>query len=44
MKASSDKRYLITYKQSSMNLKIENINTENSTCEKIQGIKVKILH
>lgn len=40
MKSSSDKRHLITNKESSMNQKIGNINNENSTCEKMPGIKV----
>ena len=39
MKVNSDKYYLITSKQI-LNLKIGNISTENSTCEKIQGVKV----
>ena len=34
IKANSDKCHLITSKQSCMNQKIGNINTENSTCEK----------
>ena len=40
MKANSDKCHLITRKQSCVNLKIENINIENSTCEKFIGFKV----
>ena len=40
MKANSDKCHLITRKQSCVNLKIENINIENSTCEKLIGVKV----
>ena len=36
MKANSDKWHLITSKQSCMNLKIGNINIENSTCEKVE--------
>ena len=39
MKVNSDKYYLITSKQI-LNLKIGNISIENSTCEKIQGVKV----
>ena len=39
MKVNSDKYYLITSKQI-LNLKIVNISIENSTCEKIQGVKV----
>lgn len=38
MKVNSDKYYLITSKQI-LNLKIGNISTENSTCEKMQGVK-----
>ena len=38
MKANSDKCHLI--KQSCVNRKIRNINIENSTCEKLLGIKV----
>ena len=40
IKANSDKCHLITSKQSCMNLKIGNINTENSTCESLLGIEV----
>ena len=40
MKANRDKRYLITSKQSCMNLKIGDVNIENSTCEKILEVKV----
>ena len=40
MKANSDKCYFITSKRSCMNLKIGNINIENSTCEKLLGVKV----
>ena len=40
MNANSDKCHLITSKQSCMNLKIGNINIENSTCEKLLGVKV----
>ena len=39
-KANSDKCHLITSKQSCMNLKTGNINIENSTCEKLLGVKV----
>ena len=35
MKANSNKSHLITNKQSCMNLKIENINIENRTCERL---------
>ena len=34
MKVNSDKCHFITSKQSCMNLKIGNINIENSTCQK----------
>ena len=40
MKANSDKCHLITSKQSCMNLKIGNINIENTTCEKLLDVKV----
>ena len=40
MKANSDKCHLITSKLSCMNLKIGDINIENSTCEKLLVIKV----
>ena len=40
MEANSIKRHLITSKQSCMNLKIGNINIENSTCEKLLGVKI----
>ena len=40
MNANSDKCHFITSKQSCMNLKIGNINIENSTCEKLLGDKV----
>ena len=40
MKANSNKCNLITNKQSCMNLKIGNINIENSTCEKLLNVKV----
>ena len=40
MKANSDKYGLITSKQSFVNLKTRNINIENSTCEKLPGVKV----
>lgn len=40
MKANSNKCYLITNKQSCMNLKIENINIEKNTCENILQGKV----
>ena len=39
MKAISDKYHLITSKQSCMNLKIWNINIENSSCEKLLEVK-----
>ena len=43
MKANSDKCHLIkchliTGEQSYMNLKIVNVNNENSTCEKLQVV------
>ena len=41
MKANSDKFHLITSNQSCMNLKIGNINIENSTCEKLLGVNVE---
>ena len=37
---NSDKCHLITSKQSCMNLKIGDVNIENSTCEKILEVKV----
>ena len=40
MKVNSDKCHLITSKQSCTNLKIGNINIENSTCEKLLLVKV----
>ena len=40
MKANSDKRHLITSKQSYMNLKLGNMNIANSTCGKLSGVKV----
>ena len=40
MKAKGDKCHLITSKQSYVNLKIGNIKIENSTCEKLLGVKV----
>ena len=40
MKANSDKCHLITSKLSCMNLKIRDINIENSTCEKLLDINV----
>ena len=40
MKANSDKCNLSTSKLSCINLKIGDINIENSTCEKLRGIKV----
>ena len=40
MKANSDKCHLITSEQSCMNLNIGNINIENSTSEKLLGVKV----
>ena len=39
MKANSDKCHLITSKQSCINLKIGNINIENSACEKLLGVR-----
>ena len=41
LKANSDKCYLITSKQSYVDLKIRNINIENSTCENLLGVKVE---
>ena len=38
MKANSDKCHLITSEQSYMNLKLRNVNNENSTCEKLQVV------
>ena len=38
MKANIDKFYLITSKQSCVNLKISDINIENRTCEKLLGV------
>ena len=40
MKANSDQCHLITSKQSCMSRKIVDINIENSTCEKLLGVKV----
>ena len=40
MKANTDKFHLITSNQRCMNLKIGNINIENSTCEKLLGVNV----
>ena len=40
VKANSDKCHIIASKQSCMNLKIGNINIENSTYEKLVGVKV----
>ena len=40
MKAKSDKCHLITSKQNCMNLKLGNMNIENSNCEKLLGVKV----
>ena len=40
MKVNSDKCHLIIIKQSCTNLKIGNINIENSTCEKLLLVKV----
>ena len=40
MKAKSDKCHLITSKQSCMNLKLGNMNIENSNWEKLLGVKV----
>ena len=39
MKANSDKCHLITSKQSCVNLKIESINIESSTCQKLLRVK-----
>ena len=39
VKANSDKCHLITSKQSCMNLKMGNINIENSTYGKLRGVK-----
>ena len=39
MKVNSSKCHLITSKLSCMSLKIGDINIENSTCEKLLGIK-----
>ena len=36
----SNKCHLITSKQSCRNLKIRNINNENSTCEKLLRVKI----
>ena len=40
IKANSNKCHLITSKQICMKLKIGNINIENSTCEKVLGVKI----
>ena len=40
MKANRNKCHLITSKQCCTNLKIGNINIENSTCGKLLGVKV----
>ena len=40
MEANSIKCHLITSKQSCMNLKMGNINIENSTCEKLLVVKI----
>ena len=40
MKVNSNKCHLITNKQSCINLKIENVDIENSTCEKLPGVKM----
>ena len=40
MKENRDKCRLITSKRSCRNLKIGNINIENSTCKKLLGVKV----
>ena len=40
MKANSDKCHLITSKLSCMNLKIGDINIENSSCEKLLALKL----
>ena len=42
MKGNGNKCHLIINKQGSMNLKIRNINIENSNCEKRLGVKVII--
>ena len=42
MKANSNKCHLITNKQSCMNLNVGNINTENSSCEKLVRVHVHI--
>ena len=39
MKANSNKCYLIANKQSCTKLKVGNMNVENSTCEKLLGVK-----
>ena len=39
IKGNSSKCHFVTSKQSCMNLKIGNINTENSTCEKLLVVK-----
>ena len=39
IKGNSCKCHFVTSKQSCMNLKIGNINTENSTCEKLLVVK-----
>ena len=40
MKANGNKCHFITSKQSCMNLKVGDISIENSTCEKLLGVKV----
>ena len=40
MKVNGKKYHLITNNQSYINLKLENLNVDNSTCEKLLGVKV----
>ena len=40
MKVNGNKYHLITNNQSYINLKLENLNVDNSTCEKLLGVKV----
>ena len=42
MKGNGNKCHLIINKQGCMNLKIRNMNIENSNCEKKLGVKVII--
>ena len=44
MKANGNNCHLITSKQSCMNLKVGDISIENSTCEKLLGVKVDNKH